>query len=295
MAPTDELRFGDISHSQIIGEEGTRLNLGASISRSEPGHTLTPDRIRTDGKFASIGIAHPLLRSRRQDLFVGLSFSYLDSERREFGVPAIDDKIRALRLNMRYGVIDGWGGRNNVSLAVSRGLDVFDATHNGDALSSRAGAPHDFTKVVMDISRYQQLSPRWGVLAAVAGQRSGTKLFLSEQFGFGGEYIGRGYDPSEISGDDALGGKIEVQWTSPQGGGFLSQHQYFAQYDYGATWFRSSADDSTLSSLAAGVRFLMRGGYFASLEVAKPLTRPVDAMGLEGDDPRLFFVLSSNF
>jgi hypothetical protein len=43
------------------------------------------------------------------------------------------------------------------------------------------------------------------------------------------------------------------------------------------------------------VRFLMQGGYFASLEVAKPMTRPVDAMGLEGDDPRLFFVLSSNF
>ena len=295
VSETEELRFGDLSHSQVIGEEGTRLNLGASFSRSEPGHTLAPDRIRTEGKFASIGIEHPVLRSRSQDLFLGLSFSYLDSERREFGVPNIDDKIRVLRLNMRYGVVDGWGGRNNASVTVSRGLDVFDATHNGDALSSRAGAPHDFTKVVMDVSRYQQLSARWGVLAAVAGQRSATKLFLSEQYGFGGEYIGRAYDPSEISGDDALGGKIEVQWTSPQGGGFLSQHQYFAQYDYGATWFRSSAEDSTLSSLAAGVRFSMKGGYFASLEVAKPLTRPVDAMGLDGNDPRLFFVLSSNF
>jgi len=130
---------------------------------------------------------------------------------------------------------------------------------------------------------------------AVAGQRSGTKLFLSEQYGIGGEYIGRGYDPSEISGDDALAGKVEVQWTSPQGGGFLNQHQFFAQYDYGATWFRSSTDGNTLSSFAAGVRLLMKGGYFASLEVAKPLTRPVEAQGKDGNDPRLFFVLSSNF
>lgn len=292
---TEELRFADISHSEVLTGEGTRLTLGASVSRSEPGHTLVDDRIVSDGGFLSIGVEHPLVRSRGQDLFVGVSFNYLNSEREEAGTQTIDDKVRVLRLSLRYGVIDNWGGRNNIGVHLSQGLGIFDATRKGDPLSSRSGAPHDFTKAVIDISRYQEIDPRWGLLVAVVGQRSGTKLFLSEQYGLGGEYMGLAYDPSEIAGDDALAGKLELQWTSPQAGGFVAQHQLFATYDHGATWLRGSADDSTLSSLAAGARVLLRGGYMASVELAKPLTRGVSANGLDGKDARLFFVLSANF
>jgi hemolysin activation/secretion protein len=111
----------------------------------------------------------------------------------------------------------------------------------------------------------------------------------------GGEYIGRAYDPSEIAGDDAIGGKLELQWTSPMGQDFLNQHQFFAYYDYGHTWLRASTDDFELASVGVGARMLIKGGYFASLELAAPLTRSVDTLGDKGKEPRLFFVLSSNF
>ncbi len=292
---TRELQFADISHSEIIGDEGTRLTLGASTSRSRPGHTLAADRIDSHGLFASAGIEHPLIRSRAEDLFLGGAFNIFQSNRDEADIKTIDDRIRVLRLWVRGGLTDGLDGRNTAAVYVSKGLGIFDATPQDDALSSRTGAPNDFTKVVFDLSRYQPLSPRWGLLAAVGGQRSGTKLFLSEQYGIGGEQFGRAYDPSEIAGDDAIAGKVELQWTSPQGEDFIRQHQYFAYYDHGATWLRSSTDDFELASAGVGARLLIRGGFFASLEVAKPLTRSVEALGDHGNDPRLFFVLSSNF
>lgn len=174
-------------------------------------------------------------------------------------------------------------------------IDLHILNQPGDAVASRTGAPVDFTKLAFEVSRYQPLDARWGVLAAVAGQRSGTKLPLSEQYGLGGDYMGRAFDPSEIAGDDALAGKVELQWTSAGSQGFLSQHQYYVVYDHGATWQRGSVDDFELASLAIGTRLMLRGGYFASLELAQPLVRDVSALGTKGHDPRLFFVLSANF
>lgn len=292
---TEELVFADVSHSEIVGIEGTRLSAGASVSFSEPGHSLAADRVKTRGAFGAISAEHPVIRSRRQDLFLGIGLNMLNSKRDELDSRTIDDKVRVLRLSARYGVLDGLDGRNTVNLVLSRGLDLFSATRAGDPLSSRSSAPHDFTKLGFDISRYQPFGPRWGLLAVVAGQRSGTKLFLSEQYGIGGEYIGRAYDPAEIAGDDALAGKIEVQWTSPEGDGLLSQHQFYAGYDHGATWLRASTEDFELASASLGVRALVRGGYFAGLELAQPLTRSVAALGDKGEDTRLFFVLSANF
>ena len=292
---TEELLFADISHSEILTDEGTRLSLGLSSSFSEPGHASAADRVKTRGLFASAGLDHALIRSRPQDLFVGAQITMLNSNRDERSSRTIDDNIRALRLSLRYGVLDGLGGRNNVNLYASRGLDILAATQDGDALASRSGAPVDFTKLAFELSRYQPMGAHWGVLAAIAGQRSGTKLPLSEQYGLGGEYMGRAFDPSEIAGDDALAGKVELQWTSADSQGFLSQHQYYAVYDHGATWQRGSVDDFELASLAIGTRFSLRGGYFASLELAQPLVRSVGALGTKGRDPRLFFVLSANF
>jgi hemolysin activation/secretion protein len=292
---TSELTFGDLAYSEVVGADGTKLSAGVSASFSEPGHTLARDKVKTRGLFGSLGAEYPLVRSRRQDLFVGAQLTALDSFRDELGSRVTHDKIRVLRLSTRYGVLDGLDGRNNVNLMLSRGLGLMAATQAGDSLVSRTGAPSDFTKLNFDVSRYQPFGPRWGLLAVVAGQRSATKLFLSEQYGVGGEYIGRGYDPAEIAGDDALAGKIEVQWTSPEEGGFLTQYQYYLGYDHGATWLRSSRDDFELASASLGARLLLKGGYFASLEIAKPLTRQVAALGDNGNDLRLFFVLSANF
>lgn len=292
---TEELQFADFSHSDVVGSEGTRLSMHASVSFSEPGHTLAVDRVKTRGLFGGVGVEHPVIRSRRQDLFMGAQLTAFSSRRDELGSRTIDDRIRALRLSARYGVLDALDGRNNLSTTFSRGLDVLDATGPENSLASRSGAPRDFTKMTFELSRYQPFGPRWGLLALVAGQRSGTKLPLSEQYGIGGEYIGRAYDPAEIAGDDALGGKLEVQWTSPETGGLLSQHQFYLGYDHGATWQRGSTEDFELASASLGTRLMLKGGYFASVEVAKPLTRRVAALGDNGRDPRLFFVLSANF
>ena len=59
-----------------------------------------------------------------------------------------------------------------------------------------------FTKVTLDVSRYQGISNEWGVYVAAMGQYAANPLLSAEEFRVGGARFGRAYNPSEISGDD---------------------------------------------------------------------------------------------
>lgn len=45
-------------------------------------------------------------------------------------------------------------------------------------------------------------------LAATAQTSFGQSLLSPKQFGVGGSQFGRGYDPSEITGDSGVAGKV---------------------------------------------------------------------------------------
>ena len=48
---------------------------------------------------------------------------------------------------------------------------------------------------------------------SVRGQYSAVPLLSSEEFSFGGNVSGRGYDPSEISGDQGVAATIELRYS----------------------------------------------------------------------------------
>ena len=109
----------------------------------------------------------------------------------------------------------------------------------------------------------------------------------------GGEAFGRAYDPSEITGDDGAAFRLELQRDGT--GRLLQQYQLYGFYDAGEVWTRGSNDSSALGSAGIGVRVLVDDTWLGTLEVSKPLTRSVEAMGEDGRDVRLFFTLAANF
>ena len=103
--------------------------------------------------------------------------------------------------------------------------------------------------------------------------------------------IGRGYDTGEITGEDGIGGVVELRFSdSPCD--WLG-YQLYGFYDAGIVWNDNAAPgagDATLNSAGAGVRFNLPRGLFLSYEAAKPLTR---TPAVPGDkDVRHFFSLS---
>lgn len=290
---TEELRYFDISHTQNVGAEGTKVTLSASHSRSLPGFTLEEDNIESRGLQGEASLLHPIIRSQDEDLFLTSRFTWRNSERDEQGVRVFDDRLRVIRAGLRYQFADGLKGRNSIAFEGSQGIAGLGASDNGSSLLSRAGGRHDFTKGNLDISRYQPLVPQWGLLMLATGQKSAHKLLLSEQIGLGGEAFGRGYDPSEITGDDGAAFRAELQRDGRAS--LLGPYQVYGFYDAGQVWARGANTSAALSSAGLGARILVDETWFGSLEVSKPLTRSVEALGDDGRDYRLFFTLAVNF
>jgi hemolysin activation/secretion protein len=288
--------------SAPVDDDGTSLVFDVSRTRGHPGFTLAPFDVRTLGYSGSLALQRYMIRSRAENLLLSATFSYVDSKTR-LNIPgSSDDKIRALRFAGNYTRSDNWGGQNSASLELSEGLPILDASRANNPTASRQGGRPDFTKGVFNASRLQDLSHNFGFLFGVSAQTAfGERLLSSEQFGLGGSAYGRGYDPSEITGDNGVAAKFELQKTVPftvQGRDRIAQ--FFGFYDVGAvmTSALTGSTRQTLASTGAGVRLNLGNGIVPMFEIAKPLTRPVASEIGDVPDPkgiRLYFTVSASF
>jgi hemolysin activation/secretion protein len=186
------------------------------------------------------------------------------------------------------------GGRNDFSLEVSQGIDVFGASSNGDPFLTRPDGRPQFTKLRLDASRLQKLAEDFDVLFSASGQVADGALVSAEEFGGGGARFGRAYDYSEITGDEGAAGAVELRYTFQNAFGVVPSLQLYAFADAATIWNEGS-DPSVIaharvSSSGLGLRAAPFAGVTASVEIAKPLSREV---AQEGDrNPRAFFSLS---
>lgn len=295
-----ELLFGTLSYEQPINRHGTTVRFMGSFSETEPGYDLDPFNVEGKSRYLSATLSHPFIRSRTQNLFGRVGFD-LRNVRSENNLEAVDrkDNIRALRLGASYQVIDTLVGigANNFDLQFSRGLDVLGASGEDDARLTRARGEPEFTKLEFTAERLQRVTSNVNVLVAAAGQWSATPLLSSEEFGVGGMNIGRGYDSSEIVGDDGVSGKIELQWNAPRKVEFLHDYQIFAYVDAGRVWDQdattSSGKRDSLVSVGLGARADITEQTTASVGVGLPLTRERDSSN--DKDPRFYFSVSHKF
>ncbi|WP_421136539.1 ShlB/FhaC/HecB family hemolysin secretion/activation protein [Pseudomonas sp. NFX15] len=198
--------------------------------------------------------------------------------------PSSDDRIRALRLGASWDFIDNHGGCNLLKGEVSRGLNVMGASSESRVKPSCEGGETDFTKLQVDAQRIQDLSaitPGLDLYLAVTGQTNfGNRLLTPEQFGVGGSQFGRGYDPSEITGDKGAAGKVELPYNRQhQVKDFVVPTQYYGYWDIGKVWSERPAYTGSESMSFAGVdaHVQVAKDLFISPEIAFPLTRSVSA------------------
>ena len=156
--------------------------------------------------------------------------------------------MSVLRLGTRYEFVDTLitAGANTIDLEASKGLNIFGASQEGDANMTRSEGDPQFSKLELDVQRLQRVTGSVNLLLAGRGQWSSNALLSSEEFSIGGINSGRGYDPSEISGDQGLSGKVELQWKEPVAldKSFVESYQLFGFYDIGRVW----NDDATTPS-----------------------------------------------
>src|SRR5207253_2020427 len=106
-----------------------------------------------------------------------------------------------------------------------QGLPILHASRDGSPELSRAAGRSDFTKLNLDLSRLQQIQGNWSVLVAAALQYAFDPLLVAEQYGLGGTLYDRAFDPSEMLGDRALAGKIELRYGDSTDLAYLRNYQ----------------------------------------------------------------------
>lgn len=281
-----ELQFGEASFTQPLGDNGLRFVLYGNYTHSRPQYTLAPFNESSEGEQVSAMLNYPVIRSRDQNLEVhgGLAVTdlYVRVANNPSASPSSDDHLRMIRTGANYDIADTLNGVNQVIFEFTKGLKLFGASADFmRATPSRPNAKSDFEKYTGQISRQQDLAfiyPGFGLYGAFEAQlASDGPLPSSEQFGLGGPQWGRGYDPSDVVGDEGWAGKAELQYTGTPPGKFVQwwkSYQFYGFYDKGRVDNNvASAGSSSLSSAGFGLRMGILDHVTSDLEFAKPLTR----------------------
>ncbi len=296
-----ELHYLEGNWDQDIGSEGTKIGFGVAYSNAHPGYLAEPFDI--DGKVWTemFRVSHPFIRSRTMNLYARASLVWQDVETTNGLLDeTTKDHLRILRVGASFDLVDRFRGVNFIDVEVSKGLPILGYTKKDD-LSSRPGVSANFTKVKAEVSRLQSLFvPGLNLLVAAQGQYSFNNLLSPEEFGVGGSLYGRGYDPSEIAGENGIATKAELQYGGPLEFRFLKGYQLFAFWDYGKIWNKNRTVAATpghesLMSAGGGVRLNFIDAVSGEFYLAKPLTRSIAGRGDEGDDWRGFFSVVTHF
>lgn len=304
MAPQSwyELAYGSVGYEQPVGSLGTKVHFNASATDTEPGYDLKEFDVRGRSYLLNVGATHPFIRSRSENLTGRLNFDWRRVKSSNNVEDTRRDRISALRLGGRYEFIDLIAGpaANMFDVELSKGLNILGANEEGDDNMTRAAGDPQFTKLEAEIQRLQRVTGSVNLLLAARGQVASDALLSSEEFAVGGVGLfGRGFDPSEITGDEGIAGKVELQWKEPVkiDTSFLQTYQLYGFYDIGKVWNKdattSSQKDDSLASVGAGVRFELPYEVDGGFAIAFPLTREPQTAG--DYDPKFYFNLSKRF
>ncbi len=280
----ERLNYITATHEQPIGSEGGRVGVTVGYSRAEPrlDGALANTNLETDSLSGAISYTHPIVRSRRENLYGRVSFGFHDGKTELLDQTTAEDKLRIVRVGATYDRTDPLRGVNVVDLEMSQGLDVLGARESGSSNLSRTNGRSDFTKGTFYAARLQSLAAGWSMLAALSGQYAANPLLASELFGFGGAQFGRGYDPSELVGDSGIAGKIELRYSDNLPLSVPLNYTAYAFYDVGRVWRRMPVNEASAESAASyglGLRIEVARRVSGFGEIAKPATRDVRAEG----------------
>ena len=295
----EEQRVGQITYEQQIGSDGLKIRGLASYGDSEPGGSIEALEVEQETLLLSVEVEYPYVRSRRFNFSVSAGFDFIEQDSDVFGgtQPVVDDSLRVLHATAFLDYRDSFNGANSAEFGIRQGLPIFGATDEDDTIVSRVEGDGTFTSLNAEVARLQRVTNEINLLARVAGQYGFTELLSTEEFEIGGLTFGRGYDPSELTGDSGVGASVELQFSQAPGWTFLQSYQLYAFYDFGVVWNTDSNTPSqeSLASAGIGVRTNLTDWLFADFEVAQPLTRELENRSDNRDSERYFFRLTGQF
>jgi len=270
---TDNYAGGGLFASAAIGTDGTNIQLqGAATSLSYDVQGIRVDQDRTRSAFR---LSHPFLRDSVRDLSIWTGFVTEDIDVAFDSAGSREERLRSLEAGSTL----TWREHEKqylLGLEFEQGLKGFGSRI--DNVSTLADPPTtDFFIGRLRYARLAMLGDLWSWRLDFLAQASPHLLPSIKRFKVGGGRIGRGFEAAAISGDQGVGGTVQLKRQVANGVSWLERADLYGFYDVGSAWRNDASDRESASS--AGIGVSLRGGRLSGyLELAKPLTH-ADADG----------------
>jgi hemolysin activation/secretion protein len=273
---TDEYRGGGLFFDVPVSEADTHLTTTASKTTSNP--TEKPDRDdRYDRERVSLRAAGTLESTSATQFGWSASFDWddLDIERNDTHMRT--EQLRVAELGGRVTGRTGAASQYLLGLQVRHGLNAFGGTL--DALDIVDDPRRkDFWMTKLQFTQLMRFAQSWSVRLDAFGQQSAYVLPDVERYKIGGERLGRGFEVTEIAGDQGLGAKAELRREMSSAAAVMGKTSIYGFYDFAAAWKQDLPGRE--SAATAGLGFAMEYWRLSGvIEVVKPLTHA----DVEGD------------
>ncbi len=289
----EKLNFAQIQHSELITEEGWRLNLLAHITHTKPGGVLSSFLTKGNNQSYAADLTYPIIRSCSQNLYLRAGLLILNSETSFNDVNLYRDRIRNLYIGNIYTVADHLDGINELIWDYTQGIPLGNSSTANNY--SRPANPTQESTLHAYVARTQYLPYDFSFFIGVRAQKAFHPLLAASQFGYGG-YVsgGRGFDPSEITGNSGLGGTVELRWEPCMYSDILKETELYAFYDAGKVWSASGGTPGptsmNISSSGIGARIKFTKHGQANFYVAQPVTYSPNT--IQNRKARAFFIIT---
>lgn len=295
-----ELLYGQITGEIPFGPYGTSLEANIGKSYTNPGAGLEPFDVLGKSYVTGLKLNQPIIRTRDLNISSSLGLDRRSTDTKSNVDTFRNDDITSLRLSGHADFVDTvfQAAYTSANIELSRGLTILGASKKSDADLTRPAGDPQYTKITADVTRLERLSNQFSLQMAANSQLANGAMLSAEEFGVGGaNAIGRGYDPSELAGDDGVSASLELQWNSPYSSRWMDGYTVYGFYDIGKVWnddaITTNLKEQSLASTGVGFRATINQSTRAGFMVAVPLTRDVAA---EGDnDPRVYVNFTHNF
>ena len=280
----DELRERwtlQIDHRRVLTPWGLELRGSALHSRTRPGGDVADFDITGEQSELGLSLFAPLHRTRALRLDLTAGFEGIDVDTRTplpGGPPRLSrDRLRVATLALDAVRRDGLGAFEGRA-QIRHGLSALGASGKGDPDLSRSDGDGAFWSLRAELARDLTLPAGFSLHGRILGQWADRALLSSEEMTAGGAVIGRGFHPSEITGDAGYGGTMELRysdvthlgaWRTPYELYGFADRVRVRNLDGGAP-----ARDSVFSA-GLGVRAQLPGRFAVNFEAAKPINRPL--------------------
>ena len=279
---TDEYRGGGLFFDVPVTEGGTHVTTTAFKTQSNP--TEQPDRddhydrerlsLRTSGTLDATS-------ATRLGWSAGFDWDDLDITRDDTRLRT--EKLRVVEVGGRVSGRVGTSSQYLLGVQVRRGLDAFGSTLDATDIVDDPRR-QDFLVTKLQFTELVRFAQRWSARLDAFGQQSAYVLPDGERYKIGGERLGRGFEVTEIAGDQGAGAKAELRREMSPAAATLAKSSLYGFYDFAAAWKQDQPGRE--SAVTAGIGFALEYWRFSGfIEVAKPLTHA----DVEGDrDTKIF-------